>query len=112
MSEAEDRELKDLGWCRVEVMGHRTIIGKVREEALFGSVMLRIDVPGVEGGPGEATQYYAGGALYGVTPISETVAQDLIARMTYRPPARLELAAVGDDRGDAFDDGEEGDSPF
>lgn len=68
----------ETSWAVVELMGHRTRAGRISEVEKFGAKMLRIDIP-VEGGPGEAgtddfvTEFYAGSAVYGVTPITEDI---------------------------------------
>lgn len=33
-------------WACVEVMGHRRLYGRIREETVAGATMLRVDVPG------------------------------------------------------------------
>lgn len=45
MSEAQQQELKDLGWCIVELMGHRRLGAIVKEESIFGVVMCRCEIP-------------------------------------------------------------------
>lgn len=35
----------DFEWAIVEIMGHRKLFGRIREEERFGAKMLRIDIP-------------------------------------------------------------------
>jgi hypothetical protein len=60
-------------WAIVEVMGHVEYAGLVTAETIAGSAMLRIDVPEVKG-RAAFTKYLATGALYGITPCSESTA--------------------------------------
>lgn len=87
------------GWAVVEIMGHKRLAGYVREVAVFGTPMLRIDIPGEEAT--SATQYYGGGAIYCVTPCAETIARAMTTRIRETPeavafalpaPKRCELA--------------------
>lgn len=61
------------GWALVEIMGHKRYAGRVSEENVIGVPMLRIDVPAIRELP-PFTKYFAAGAIYGITPCSETEA--------------------------------------
>lgn len=61
-------------WAIVEVMGHVEYAGYVTTETIAGVSMLRVDVPDCAG-VGEFTKYLSAGALYGITPCSETTAR-------------------------------------
>lgn len=63
----------DVGWAVVEIMGHVRVAGRVREETLFGSALIRVDVPAVDGHPA-FTRYYHPQALYSLCPTDETTA--------------------------------------
>lgn len=63
------------GWAILELMGHRRLAGFVRDVEMFGGRMCRIDVPGPVGGEPKATQFYAAGAIYCVTPTTEETAR-------------------------------------
>lgn len=104
-------EEKFEGWCVLELMGHRKLGGFVREQSVGGAAFIRIDVPG-DNGP-VATQLYAPGAVYCITPTTEEVARGLAKRHTPEPVTRWELPAttrreepedadLGDDQEDAF----------
>lgn len=57
-----------LQYAIVEIMGHRRLAGRIREEERFGAKMLRIDIPtNGDFAQGFTTQHYAGSALFSVT---------------------------------------------
>ncbi len=96
----------------VEIMGHRKPVGLIREEQRFGAALLRIDVPGADGGI-ETTLYYAGAALFSVTPVTEATARELLERercwrepRRYEPPrlTTIEEARANLDASDDLDD--------
>jgi hypothetical protein len=90
------------GWAILELMGHRKLAGYVREQEVAGSGFLRIDVPG-EGSDGSvATQFYAPGALYCLTPTTEQVARRFAAGCRPEPVTRWELPARAGEDGDGF----------
>src|SRR5689334_12934495 len=71
MSEEQQTTIEPNGWewMLVEIMGHRTHWGRVREEERFGSKMMRVDVP-LKGDPdthGWGTFYYSGAAIFSYT---------------------------------------------
>jgi hypothetical protein len=58
------------GWARLELLGHRTMVGYVTEVDLCGTKMLKVDVP--EGKYNRSfTQFYGAGAIFAITPISK-----------------------------------------
>lgn len=67
------------GWARLELMGHRSRVGQVREVELYGGKLLRIDIP-VAGGTEFVTKFYGASAIYCMTPIAEDVAKDYAER--------------------------------
>jgi hypothetical protein len=88
------KELQDLGWCIVEIMGHRKFGAKVQEAALFGVVLLRAEIPvQVEDGQPEQwmTQLYGGSSIFCLTPATEEVARAVAYRFTQPPVSRYEL---------------------
>lgn len=95
-------------WAIVEIFGHRRHVGVVSEAEQFGSKMLRIDVPGTEPGSIEATFFYGGASIFGLTPITEARGQAELARIRgTAAPARLGLRPDFDDPDlDALDDPE------
>lgn len=58
----------------VELMGHSQIAGKVTEEAVFGTALLRVDVPDTDSEKG-FTKYYSASAVYAITPTDEATAK-------------------------------------
>ncbi len=56
--------------CIVELFGHQRIAGRVSDQQLGGSALLRVDVPEVDGQKG-FTKFYGTGAIYAITPVSE-----------------------------------------
>ena len=101
MSETTETDVEDgWDWALVEIFGHRSHAGRVRQEERFGAKMLRIDVP--VGGDADAngwrTHYYGGASIFSITLTDEET-----ARRRNRPhaaPARLALAHLDDDDDD------------
>lgn len=60
------------GWAIVELMGHVRMAGRVSEAPMFGTALLRIDIPD---GESYTTQFASGGSIYRLTPCSEEVAR-------------------------------------
>jgi hypothetical protein len=108
-------------WAIVEIFGHRRHVGIVSEAEQFGAKMLRIDVPGpqqldllnVAASPAiEATYFYGGASIFGITPITEARGRAELARMrAMHEPARIGLRlgydSDDDDEGQDFGDEEE-----
>ncbi len=98
----------------VELMGHARIAGKLSEVTLFGSALMRVDVPKTS--RREAfTKYYSAGAIYCITPTDEATAQAAAERFDEPPvqpyilpmPASPALAAkvrIADDGDDGWHD--------
>ena len=96
-------------WCVVELLGHRRVVGRVRE-ATFPAGFLRIDEPGGR------TQLVSPGALYAMHPVTEAVASKLAGDWRSEPVSRWELERAGaiDAAGDGDDEDEDQDEegPF
>ena len=60
-------------WAIVELMGHVKTAGQVSEETHFGTVLLRLDIPQIDGNQAH-TEFYGGSAIYRLTPCTEQVA--------------------------------------
>lgn len=60
------------GWAIVELMGHVRMAGRVSEAPMFGTALLRVDIPN---GDSYTTQFASGGSIYRLTPCSEEVAR-------------------------------------
>ena len=70
-------------WGILELMGHVKIAGYITEEEKFGSKMGRIDIPGENGEVN--TQFFGGGSVYRITPVTEEVAKAVATRINVRP---------------------------
>lgn len=80
------------GWAILELMGHRRIGGFVSEVSMFGTAMLRIDIPGDDGVV--MTQFYSGSSIYCLTPTTEAMARAVAAHNTPVPVQRWELPDI------------------
>lgn len=80
----ESKDLKFEHWCIVELMGHQRIAGKVTEQNLFGSALMRVDVPAVDGREG-FTKFFGSSAIYAITPVQEDVARAMVSAYDTRP---------------------------
>lgn len=76
-------------WAILELMGHRRLAGKVTEQEIGGTNMIRIDVPGDP----PATQFYSSAAIYCITPTTEEIARQVAASSRPEPVAQWELPA-------------------
>ena len=94
MTDAESK-IPFESWAIVEIMGHRKLAGRVTEETIGGSAMLRIDVPPVDAREGsygqklesraQFTQYFGGSAIFSITPCTEKVARQAADRFRDYP---------------------------
>lgn len=110
-------------WGIVEVMGHRKFAGRVTEQTIAGSALVRIDVPtvtlqefnGVERVIGAFSKLVGVGSIYCITPTTEEVARKCakaLASQTdvlpvYIPQERQLAASVSPP-----DDDDSGDLPY
>lgn len=97
------------GWAILELMGHRKLAGRVSEANIGGGAFIRIDVPG--DGADVATQFYAPGAVYCITPCTEDLARRTAAGCRPAPVTEYELSparrlAPPSERDDTDDDPE------
>lgn len=119
------------GWCFVEIMGHNVFAGFVSERTIGGTAMLQVDVPEVDQEHPAFTKLFSSGAIYAITPTTETHAREAAAQIRVRPvtlyilpePKRLPVAQVADREMEELDmeasddhylddDDENDDSPF
>lgn len=102
------------GWALVEQMGFRQTVGKVSEIEVYGTKMLRLDVP-VFAIPNASdpmeyvTRFCGGPSLYQVTPLEESTAIDMSRRQADPRPVKpasyqLEDRRIWDDISDDEDD--------
>jgi hypothetical protein len=88
----------------VEIFGHRSHAGRVREVEQYGTKMLRIDVP--KDGDFEAgftSHFYGGASIFSMTPCD--LATVVRANKPYQPAALLSYA-------DEDEDEDDGEHPF
>jgi hypothetical protein len=90
---SDEQPIAEETWAIVEIMGHVRWAGRVSEVTKFGCVGILIEVPvdpGI-GGPSFVPRFYAGGSIYGFTPVPEAYARKIAAQMEdprpYAPPA-------------------------
>jgi hypothetical protein len=98
----------ELGWAILELMGHRRMAGWLTEVQVAGAMLLRIDVPASETLGDEAraaTQLYASGAIYCITPTTEAIARQVAA--STRPIAPSHRLGAGGAAGGPSDDDQE-----
>lgn len=79
-------------WAVVELLGHRRLAGRLTEQQVAGQVLLRVDVPALDGSM--TTQLYGGQAIYCLTPTTEEVARALALRLQPEPVHRYELPVL------------------
>ena len=71
-------------WAVLELMGHAEVAGYVTEETVFGTTVIRVDVPCVGDIPAY-TKFYGPSALYCATPTTEEVVFQYLARYGAKP---------------------------
>lgn len=86
----------DLGWCVVEMLGHRVTCGFVSEVEIAGAGFLRVDLWSEEGTP-KTTQFVSPQSVYCLTPTTEEAVRE---RMRPRPVHRYALVAEIEERDD------------
>jgi hypothetical protein len=68
-------EAKFEEWAVIDLFGHRRLAGKVREAAILGGQLLRLDIPLEDGN--FLTQFLGPSAIYSMTVVSEEVARHI-----------------------------------
>lgn len=90
-------------WAVVELMGHVRLAGRLTEESHCGVALGRIDIPTSD--VDFVTQYFGGGSIYRITPVSEEAARQVARNSQPAPIHRLELTARPEYRhDDHYDD--------
>lgn len=77
-------------WAVVELFGHQRISGKVTEETIAGSAMLRVDVP-QNGQQAAYTRYFGYGAIYSINPTTEDIARGMVSWCSSEVVSRYKL---------------------
>ena len=78
------------GWAIVDLFGHVKLAGKASEAQQYGTTMLRIDVPSVDGSPA-FTRFIGGSAIYSLTPTTQELAEGVIRRQRPEPVSRFDF---------------------
>lgn len=78
------------GFAIVELLGHVRLAGRVTPAPMFGTELLRIDIPDREGA-GYTTQFISGSSLYRITPCGEEVARAVARENDVIPVSPWEL---------------------
>jgi hypothetical protein len=86
MNEKTETKTTFEGWAIVELFGHNQIAGYVTDTAQFGTSMMRVDVPEIDGNPGY-TKFFGGASIYAITPTTEKIAKIAAGRLEIRPVA-------------------------
>lgn len=100
-------------WAIVELMGHRKMAGRVSEQVIAGTALLRIDVPeyGEDGNAEPSfTQFYGASSIYCLTPTTEEICRKFAARYRDRPVSAYELPQLAPVRAINPEYGDEDDS--
>jgi hypothetical protein len=71
-------------WAIVELFGHQKMAGKVSEQTIAGSSMVRIDVPNTEKVPA-FTRLLNVSAIYAINPTTEEIAVGYAERIQSQP---------------------------
>jgi hypothetical protein len=87
----EPNELPDGDYAIVEMLGHRTLVGRVTEVERFGSKLLQIEV--IFNNTLLIPTLHNGSAVYAFTPCSREVAAARQATKTWQLPPSLVAAA-------------------
>lgn len=83
MSEVENQDGFDQ-WCVVEIMGHKTLAGRVTEQTIAGDKFLRIDVPECSGIP-SFTQIFGTKAIHSMAPMEKETCLVAVRRLRAKP---------------------------
>lgn len=82
------------GYAVVELLGHRRLVGEVREVELFGSKVLRLDVALPDGRSWPC--FHTAAALYGVVPTTADAITEAVRRENQGNLVRWNLAPEGE----------------
>jgi hypothetical protein len=80
-------------WAIIELFGHNKITGKVTEQTIGGSSMVRVDVPDTEQVPA-FTRLLNVSAIYAINPVTEEVARAYASRSQVQPIASYDAREV------------------
>lgn len=83
-------------YCIVELMGHVTLAGFVRETEIGGGKLFQIDVPESNGAQ-KFTSFFGSSSVYKLTPVDEATVTTICARKAQQPFTSWELQAAFSD---------------
>lgn len=87
MSDQQEPQL----WGKLELMGHKVLVGLITETTLAGKGVLRVDIPGPDGST-SFTQFYSPDALYCLAPVSKEVALELAKHQATAPVSAYDIS--------------------
>lgn len=79
MTEQATQQERFESFAIIELFGHQQIAGKVTEAQIGGCSFIRVDVPEMDGSE-PYTKFFGNGAIYSMTPVTETVARAWLQR--------------------------------
>ena len=71
-------------WAIVEIMGHQKFAGRVSEQIVAGSALLRIDIP-AQGEQVAFTKLFGMSSVYAITPTTELIATAVASKLRQVP---------------------------
>lgn len=77
-------------WCLVEIMGHNRYAGRVTEQTLAGSAMLRVEIPATSKQPA-FSKFFNPSSVYSITPVDEAIARGLAEKIDHAPVVAYDL---------------------
>lgn len=80
-------------WVILQLMGQRTVAGRAQSSNRWGQNMIMLEVPAT-GDNAPFTRFYAHGAIYAITPVSEAVAR-VVAAAVKEPPVESRFMKDG-----------------
>lgn len=78
-------------WAVIEIMGHSRAAGRVTEENVAGTSLLRVDIP--TDAHNFRTVYYGGGSIFAMHVTDEETARRMASRSGATPPFAYEIQA-------------------
>ena len=80
-------------WVILQLVGQRTVAGRAQSSNRWGQNMIMLEVPAT-GDNAPFTRFYAHGAIYAITPVSEAVAR-VVAAAVKEPPVESRFMKDG-----------------
>ena len=81
------------GWALIEIFGHTRLAGKISEESLGGSSLLRVDVPDENGGT-KMTKFLGVASIFSITMTTEEIARKAAKSIDAAPISVYELTRI------------------